>query len=120
MKNKERYAKELVEYAIAAGFAIDKDNTIISCDGEELDPRDCNLYDLKYGCCGCHSRRADWANSEYIPPLPTPGDKVLAYDSGVGKWPAVYIGYVDGIHYARRNRYDYAETWEHVEVIEEE
>ena len=63
MKNKEKYAKEIVNVAIkACHFALNKDGKIVSCC--DIRCSDC-LFNVKEGC---NSATIEWANAEYKEP----------------------------------------------------
>lgn len=63
MKNKEKYAKELVDIVIEEWrFALNKDEKIVSC--TNIMCSDC-LFNARGGCI---SERIAWANAEYVEP----------------------------------------------------
>ena len=63
MKNKEKYAKELVDIVIEEWrFALNKDEKIVSC--TNIMCSDC-LFNARGGCI---SERIAWANAEYKEP----------------------------------------------------
>lgn len=60
MKNKEKYAKEIVDIVIEeCHFALNEDGKIVSCG--DIKCSDC-LFNVKGGC---NSARIEWANTEY-------------------------------------------------------
>lgn len=62
MLNKEKYAKEIINFACYGAFGV-KNNRPVSCDS--IPCEDCDLYsynDL------CEDARAKWLNSEYVEP----------------------------------------------------
>lgn len=63
MKNKERYAKEIVDLLLEDfHFALNEDGKIVSCG--DIKCSDC-LFNVKIGCI---SERMAWANAEYKEP----------------------------------------------------
>lgn len=63
MKNKEKYAKEIVDIVIEeCHFALNEDGKIVSCG--DIKCSDC-LFNAKRGCL---SERMAWANAEYKKP----------------------------------------------------
>lgn len=63
MKNKEKYAKELVDIVVEEWrFALNKDEKIVSC--TNIMCSDC-LFNARGGCI---SERMAWANAEYKEP----------------------------------------------------
>ena len=63
MKNKEKYAKEILDIVIKeCHFALNKDGEIVRC--SDIKCSDC-LFNVKEGC---NSATIEWANAEYIKP----------------------------------------------------
>lgn len=63
IKNKEKYAKEIVDIVIKeCHFALNKDGKIVSCC--DIKCSDC-LFNVKRGC---NSATLEWANAEYEEP----------------------------------------------------
>ena len=66
MKNKEKYAKEIIELAVSrVGIAMDMDMKPVSCESLRCDS-ECMLYDHKRRNCINH-RLQEWAEQEYVP-----------------------------------------------------
>ena len=65
MKNKERYAKEIIEMACSGNsIAVDKQSKkLVSCNS--IPCRKCLFYISDNGCCDNNGKR-EWAESEYI------------------------------------------------------
>ena len=65
MKNKERYAKEIIEMACSGNsIAVDKQSKkLVSCNS--IPCRKCLFYISDDGCCDNNGKR-EWAEQEYI------------------------------------------------------
>ncbi|MGN0483857.1 MAG: hypothetical protein ACI4HI_09930 [Lachnospiraceae bacterium] len=61
MKNKEMFAKEIVEMAVKGyEFALNNDK-LVAC--IETNCRNCGFYDIKNAC---NKKREEWAEQEYL------------------------------------------------------
>lgn len=64
MKNKEKFAKEIVEVAMNGSLiAVDKNNIPRDCDGF-----DCEKCILRTGAGLCGEKLREWAEAEYVEP----------------------------------------------------
>lgn len=76
MKNKEKYAEDIIKIACSGSrFGVNRRNGNVSmC--IHLKCRDCLIYDAINGCCS--SDRLTWAESEYVErPVISKADRVL-------------------------------------------
>ena len=66
MKNREKYAKEIIDIAIDKGhIAVSKENKVVCC--EEISCIDC-IFDKMTG--NCSKLNKEWAEKEYeVPPV---------------------------------------------------
>lgn len=100
MKNREKYAKELLDIACESRVIAVKNGVPCECNG--ITCRECDLSDDG----GCDKNFTKWCNSEYGEP-PTDWSKVpvdtpiLIRDSGDGTWYKRHFAkYEDGKVYA--------------------
>lgn len=63
MKNKEKFAKEIIEITCSGDILAMSDGVLRGCNG--LKCKECNFYN---GNLGCGKKRIKWAESEYIEP----------------------------------------------------
>ena len=63
MKNKEKFAKEIIEIACSGDIVAMIDGVLRGCNG--LKCKECNFYNENLGC---GKNRIKWAESEYIEP----------------------------------------------------
>lgn len=65
MKNREKFAKEILDIACKGGtIAVTKDNEVVNCD--DITCEKC-LFNINYDECNCHSIDIKrWAESEYV------------------------------------------------------
>lgn len=64
MKNREKYAKEIIDIAIDRGhIAVSKENKVVCC--EEISCIDC-IFDKMTG--NCSKLNKEWAEKEYEEP----------------------------------------------------
>ena len=105
MLNKEKYAKEIVDFTIiGVGIAL-KNNKPVSCCG--LDCKECDRNDGTGGCS--LDTLLEWANSEYKKPILTEEEK--AYLSAVIK------PFRDKVQYIAK--YSYASEWITIKIIDD-
>ena len=70
MKNREKFAKEIIDVACKGGtIAVTKDNKVVDCD--DITCEEC-LFNINYNECDCDNNAIErWAESEYVEPKPT-------------------------------------------------
>jgi len=65
MKNREKFAKEILDVACKGGtIAVTKDNKVVDCD--DITCEEC-LFNINYNECDCDNNAIErWAESEYV------------------------------------------------------
>lgn len=90
MKNKEKYAKEIIELACDGnGIAVDKHSELV-CSCNYISCSNCLFDDSK----DCIERRKDWAESEYIE---------YTEKSVISKMDRAFLDYLKGYKYIARD-----------------
>ena len=99
MKNKEKFAKEIVEIACSGDIVAMIDGVLRGCNG--LKCKECNFYIENLGC---GKNRIKWAESEYIEPryetdwASVPVDTPVINSNGDRYYFAKYNNIMDVIH----------------------
>lgn len=139
MKNKEKFAKEIVEVAIQGGSLAKTKGCIVSCCS--ISCRSCDFNG--YNACGdvsgdvaCGDVRRDWANAEHEEPKIQPevrnckiDDKILVSDDGKRWYPrhfadiesdVVFAWDTGGTSWTRGNRMTRTVAWGYAKLPESE
>lgn len=130
MKNKEKFAKEIIDLGIKnKAIAVDKyTHNVVPCEGFEC--CDCLLDSGGY----CDDNRSKWAEEEYVElhidwskvPVDTP---ILVRDSGDDKWGKRYFAkcendkiyaWSDGCTSWSADDKDYVTDWKYAKLAEME
>ena len=99
MKNKEKFAKEIIGITCSGDILAMSDGVLRGCNG--LKCKECNFYN---GNLGCGKNRIKWAESEYIEPryetdwASVPVDTQVINSNGDRYYFAKYNNIMDVIH----------------------